>query len=62
VYSFKSSKVAGDETGIHKASITQCVNHNSQTAGKYDGKKLQWEFQDKEHRDEIDTKRPRRIM
>jgi len=62
VYSFKSARVAGDETGIHKASITQCVNHNSQTAGKYNGKKLQWEFQDKEHRAEINKKRPRHIM
>jgi group I intron endonuclease len=62
IYSFKSARVAGDETGIHKASITNCVNHTSQTAGKYNGKKLQWEFQDKEHRAEIDKKRPRHIM
>jgi hypothetical protein len=62
IYSFKSTRVAGDETGIHKTSITNCVNHKSHTAGKYEGKKLQWEFQDKEHRVEIDKKRPRCAM
>lgn len=62
IYSFKSARVAGDETGIHKASITNCVNHKTQSAGKYERKKLQWEFQDKEHRAEIDKKRPRRAM
>ena len=62
VYSFKSARDAGDNTVISKESITQCVNHNSQTAGKYCGRKLQWEFQDKEHRAQVDNKKPRRVM
>lgn len=62
IYSFKSARDAGDNTGIHKTSITNCVNHASQSAGKYNGKKLQWEFQDKEHRAQVDKRRPRRVM